>query len=181
MGIDDGKLSKVLSGFSCVQDIDIELFLRKKAIEFEKLSKAKTYLIFDENAMYEGRFIILGYISVSLKVLILPDTMSIRQRKDIDGYHGKIHGMPIREIPCYLIGQLAKNSNIKNNALNGSNLIDFASAVIENAVDAVGGRYMMIECHDNQNLINFYKSNGFKPIFNKPLDNIPMIQMIRAI
>ena len=44
--IGEGKeLDKLLSSFSCEMDKDIEIFLHKRAVEFEKLSKARTYLI----------------------------------------------------------------------------------------------------------------------------------------
>lgn len=180
-GTEDGRLNRILLNFHCEKDNDIENFLHNKAVEFDSLAKAKTYLVCDEDAMTKGRFDILGYISVSLKALILPEVMSIRQRKDIDGYSGKLHGMPIREIPCYLIGQLAKNSDIIQNSVSGKDLLSYATAVIRNAAKAVGGRYMMIECHDNEKLLSFYKQNDFKVIMNMPLDGEPMVQMIRTV
>ena len=32
------------------------------------------------------------------------------------------------------------------------------------AVDAVGGRYVMIECHEKEKLMQFYAVNGFEEI-----------------
>ena len=42
------ELSELLSSFSCEKDGDIEFFLHNKAIEFEKLSKTRTYLILNQ-------------------------------------------------------------------------------------------------------------------------------------
>lgn len=45
---DNDLLTQILSSFSCEKDEDIEYFLHKRAVEFEKLDKARTYLICDE-------------------------------------------------------------------------------------------------------------------------------------
>ena len=55
-GEDNELLSQILSSFSCEQDEDIENFLHNRAIEFEELSKARTYLICDEEQILEEGF-----------------------------------------------------------------------------------------------------------------------------
>ena len=45
------EVLKLLSSFSCKKDKDIEFFLHNRAIEFEKLSKARTYLVFDQEQL----------------------------------------------------------------------------------------------------------------------------------
>ena len=99
----------------------------------------------------------------------------------MDGFSAKIHGEKINDFPCYLIGQLSKNFNIPENNLSGRQLIEFASDVIAASVDAVGGRYMMIECRDNEKLLQFYKENHFSEIAKIPDDGQSMVQMIRKI
>lgn len=37
-------LNKILSSFSCDKDLDIEFFLKNKAVDFETISKSRTYL-----------------------------------------------------------------------------------------------------------------------------------------
>lgn len=105
--------------------------------------------------------------------------MSIRARKDLDGYRGKIHGKPVREVPCFLIGQLAKNFNVIDSKITGEQLLSSAMAIIRSVQGQIGGRYVMIECHDVDRLINFYKKNGF---FEFDKDNeSDMVQMIMLI
>ena len=58
---------------------------------------------------------------------------------------------------------------------------DFASDIIATSVEAVGGRYMMIECRDEEKLIQFYKDNYFSEVARIPDENQPMVQMIRKI
>lgn len=179
---DSDALMQILSSFSCAKDRDIESFLHNRAIEFEALSKARTYLLCDEAEMAEnGKIVVLGYISLAPKSLQIPDSLSIRQRKELDGFSGKIHNEPISEIPCYLIGQLARNDNAGSDQLSGKELIEEAQRVIMSAVEAVGGRFMMIECHDDPKLLAFYHSNGFSEIARVADSGMPMVQMLCKI
>lgn len=113
--------------------------------------------------------------------MTVPVSVSNRQRKELDGYNAKIHGQLISDFPCYLIGQLSKNSAVVNNPLSGRDLLDTAFAVIASAAEAVGGRYMMIECRNEEKLLEFYKNNMFCEIDRIPDGDVPMIQMIRKI
>lgn len=143
---DNDLLTQILSSFSCEKDEDIEYFLHKRAVEFEKLDKARTYLICDEEQINTEGFcldqlIIYGYIALALKVLSVPEETSTNTRKKLDGLSGKI----------------------------------------VTSVEAVGGRYMMIECRDEKKLIDFYSGNGFTEI-NKMSDGEHIqVQMIRKI
>lgn len=183
---DNDVLTQILSSFFCDKDADIEYFLKNRAVEFERLSKSRTYLICDEEQISTSEFrldqlIIYGYISLALKVLSVPDGTSTSTRKKLDGLSGKMHGTLINHFPCYLIGQLSKNSGIDNNILTGKDLLQFAYDNIVTSVEAVGGRYMMIECKKQKKLIEFYKNNGFQEITQIPDNGQPMVQMIRKI
>lgn len=52
-------------------------------------------------------------------------------------------------------------------------------AVIKSVQEQIGGRYVMIECHNIDKLINFYKQNGFFE-FDKD-DEFDMVQMLMSI
>ena len=80
-----------------------------------------------------------------------------------------------------LIGQLSRNSNVSHDDLSGKQLIDFAKDVINTSVNAAGGRYMMVECRAEKNLVDFYKRNDFYILDNVPDMEEPMIQMIQKI
>ena len=58
-------------------------------------------------------------------------------------------------------------------------LLEQAYSIIEVAVNAVGGRYILIECLDKKNLITFYRKNGFTEIARIPDGEHQMVQMIR--
>lgn len=106
---DETLLSEILSSFSCSKDKDIERFLYNRAVQFDGLSKARTYLICDEEQILSDGFsldqlVIYGYISIAPKILSVPPETSTNKRKKLDGLSAKIHGKPISDFPCYLIG-----------------------------------------------------------------------------
>lgn len=181
---EDKELKPLLSSFSCLQDKDIEYFLHNRAVEFEQLSKSRTYLICSQEELETKKITeltVYGYISLAIKILTVPTEVSNRVRKELDGFSAKIHGEQISDFPCYLIGQLSRNSNVSRDSLSGKALISFAKDVIATAVEAIGGRYMMIECRDSKKLIEFYKNNDFEEIARIPDNEQPMVQMIRKI
>lgn len=186
VGEDKILLEQILSSFSCDKDEDIVYFLNNRAVEYEKNAKSRTYLICDEEQIKQKDFYledlkIYGYISLALKVLSVPDNMSNRKRKEIDGVNAKIHGEVINDFPCYLIGQLSKNSAIKENFIDGEYLVECAIDIIQESVNAVGGRIVMVECKNNSKLLKFYTDNQFTEIAQIPDGDDEMIQMIRKL
>ena len=179
-------LKNMLLSFRCSSDDDIQDFLHHKAMEFEKIAKSRTYLIIDQEQLEEpcitlDKVIVYGYISLTVKVLALPENISNRVRKQLDGFSAKRHGKPISHFPCYLIGQLARNSEVPKHSISGAELLDFAYDIIDTAVEAVGGRYILIECNDNDKLIKFYQENNFSEINRLNYEDKAMVQMIRMI
>lgn len=189
LGEDSESLHAFLSSFSCEKDEDIQSFLHNRAIEFERVSKSRTFLIVDgeqltTEQLTEGKIedvTIYGYVSLAIKSFTIPENVSNRKRRELDGFSAKSNGEPIQSIPCYLIGQLSKNSAVQNNIISGADLIDLACGAISQAVQSVGGRYIMIECRNAEKLISFYRANGFSFAFKMPDDNAKMIQMLREI
>ena len=180
------ELATMLSNFSCCKDPDIENYLLNRAIDFEQLQKSRTYLIMDEEQLIDDSLslndlIIYGYYSLALKVLSVPDSFSNNQRRRLDGFNAKYSGQPISDFPCYLIGQLARNSKVSKEVLSGREILRMAYSVILEAVEAVGGRIIMVECHDDEKLISFYEDNDFSVISSLPDNDIAMKQMIRRI
>ena len=65
--------------------------------------------------------------------------------------------------------------------MSGKELIDLACDIIATSVEAVGGRYILIECREENKLIQFYEENLFSEIARIPDNEQPMVQMIRKI
>ena len=181
---DIDMLNHILSSFSCAYDEDIQNFLHNRAIDFENLLKSRTYLVVDEEQFENPAFsldklTIYGYISLAVKVFTVPETTSNRQRQQLDGFSAKEHGKQISNFPCYLIGQLARNSNVPKDTISGAELLKIANTIIGEAVKLVGGRNILVECRNNEKLIQFYLNNGFYKISQVPDENQTMIQLIR--
>ena len=66
-------------------------------------------------------------------------------------------------------------------SISGADLLKFAYDMIAISVDAVGGRNILVECHNNKKLIQFYLDNGFNKISQMSDESHTMIQMIRRI
>lgn len=172
--------SGVFSHFECVRDPDIADFLIHKAIPFEKTNRSRTYLILDENAIYsDNQLVLLGYCSVSLQVLKIPEGASKSQIKKLDGLYTRNRSGdgPITEIPAYLIGQIGKNDRFTN-ALAGSTILEVALAAIGKAKESVGGRVVFIECRPIPQLIQFYKQNGFTYLQEDPTDKMHQMYIV---
>ena len=58
-------------------------------------------------------------------------------------------------------------------------LLNFAYDIVASAVEAVGGRYILIECHDDEKLVQFYLDNGFEVLSRIPDEDKKMVQMLR--
>lgn len=179
-------LAKFLGNFSCEEDSDIESFLHKRAILFEETAKARTYLICDQEELYKdnlvlNELVIYGYISIALNVLTVSDTVSNRLRKELDGFNAKKKGKQLESFPCYLIGQLSRNSCVPKGCITGDELIEYANYIIQTAVQRVGGRYMMIECQDDEHLKEFYQKNNFVEFGESVYNDDNIVQMIRRL
>lgn len=168
-------MREVLSLFFCTKNSDVETFLRDKAITFEKASRARTYLILDEEALTDGKIDIIAYFTVSMKALNLREGISKNVRKHLDGLGNKQGSTFV----VYLIGQLGKNDNYRSE-IDGKELIAMAIATIKEAYDVVGGRYILVECEPVPGLKKLYEDNDFT-FLQESLENDSLIQFIRFI
>lgn len=177
-GRDSEALSVALSQFSCKRNHDLESFLKERAVTFEKLSKSRTYVYLNDED--DGPFI-LGFFSLAIKTFEIPDGVSNRGRMELDGFAAKIKGHPIADIPCYLVGQLGRNDFVSHDILPGAEILEDALSVIARAQEAVGGRYVLIECVCNKDLVQFYVDNHFTEVSNVFDGDISMAQLLRKI
>lgn len=120
------KFKSIPNHESAVQN-DVECFLHKKAIEFEKMSWATTHLVFVEN----DELILAGYFSLANRPLKISEKnfkkLSNTQRKKLLKYGSKEE--KFIEINSFLIGQLGKNYNVDDsikNIVTGKYLLSIA-------------------------------------------------------
>ena len=74
-------------------------------------------------------------------------------------------------LSAILIGQLGKNyKNEIDKQITGNELLQMAFDTIKTIQNAIGGRFVFIECEDIKGLKSFYKKNGFYEFGNRSLD-----------
>lgn len=153
---------------------DVEFFLHNKAIQFEKMDLARTYLVM---STYKGRQVLVGYFSISNKPLTVPNKQF---RKLSNSLQRRLMGMGTKAeqssyvIKGYLLGQLGKNFSEESrlaNCCNGNDLLQLAYKKVAEAHRIVGGRILYLECENVEKIITFYKSNGFNQIEAFESDN----------
>ena len=159
IGEEDTKV--ILSDFYCPQNADIEDFLIRKAIEFEKQGISSTYLLF---ANYKDKRRLFGYFAVANKNLSISSkiNMSNRLKSRINKFAVRDSDTREYRIPAILIAQLGKNfrDNI-NKEFKGEELLKIACDKVREIQRLSSGKFVYIECQDNYKLQDFYNNNGF--------------------
>ena len=143
------KIEKLLSTFKCIKNPDLEEFLitPNKAIQSEKRAITRTYLYLE---LQDRDVIVVAYFTITLKALHT-DGLSKSIIKKLDGIDKN------REIiPCYLIAQLGKTTYCKYKI--GQNILDDAIATIRESYQIIGGRFIILDSVNIQEVIEFYKN-----------------------
>lgn len=164
------KFSEVnLPNFLCPFNKDIENFFKKKAILFENNQFSKTTLVFIIN---RENIKFAGYYSINTKPLAISNkALSKTYKKKL--IKNSVYDRESKEyyINATLIGQLSKNFCPGcEHLISGQTLLGLAIKDIKTAQNLIGGRFIYLECEDNQKLVNFYKANSFEEFGRRELD-----------
>lgn len=172
-GDNEKVLEAELTKFTCKRNHDVQTFLHRKALQFEKTHKSRTYLALSEATLTsESKELdVIGYFTLSLKHLNLGADISKTKQKELNGLF-----LPQGNVVVgYLIGQLGKNDTYCE-AHIGSRLLDAALGILQGqAQRAVGGRFVIIECYPDEKLIEFYQRNGFYLLQVDPEDGMAQL------
>ena len=157
----DGKqyVIDALDSFRCCKDLDIETFLRNKALQFLDRNWCSIYLILEEQAFDAGKIKIAAYFTLSHKSLI-PVTASKNKIRDTNGFGNA------EAIHFVLIGQLGKyiseeNEKIFKNPITSREMLDYAMQVVQESNRLIPCRCVLVECSENENVQKAYKDYGF--------------------
>ncbi len=152
-------LAKLLSGFSCPKNPDVEHFLKRNAIEFTKKNQSVTYLVLSIDG---SEF--LGYFTIALKPLTVRDeTVSNTVKRKIRRISEFDEQTKSYTMSSYLIAQIGKNYTSKANMhITGSELLELAWSVIEEMQYMGGGMVVFLEADNKKNLLSFYQNNKFR-------------------
>ncbi len=184
----ENRTKDILSEFVCKRNLDVQEFIRRKAIEFSKRGFAKTTLVFwvsdDGNEKY-----LVGYFTLSNKnIVVKKRNVSNSTYKRLSQFCSNAE-RDKRMIAAILIGQLGKNYKDGNDTLiDGAELLQMAIDKVKEAQGIIGGRFVYLECEDKEKLKQFYQQNNFvsfgKRELDKDEDNISgnyLIQMLRYL
>jgi len=151
-------LVKLLSGFSCPKNPDVERFLKKSAVEFTKKNQSVTYLVFSKD---NGEM--LGYFTLALKPLtVRGETVSNTTKRKLLRISELDESSDTYNMSAYLIAQLGKNyTDGANMRITGKELVELAWTVIEDAQYMLGGMVVFLEAENEEKLLAFYKANRF--------------------
>ena len=128
---------------------------------YEQVGRSRTYFVIDADALPSLH--VLGYFSISLHSVKLPETLNNRQIQRLDGFSAKNKDGRLTSLPAYLIGQLAKNDEFSGE-ITGRELLEHAFSIIMRSHISIGGRLVAIDCKPIPQLHRFYKNNGFVQI-----------------
>ena len=181
--VGEPMLARVLSGFSCPKNPDVERFLKKSAVEFTKKSQSVTYLVFS----VEGKEL-LGYFTLALKPLtVRGETVSKTMKRKLLRISELDEKSDTYTMSAYLIAQLGKNyTNGVNDKISGKELIELAWTVIEDAQYMLGGMVTFLEAEKEEKLLSFYRDNRFSQFDTRQTASDPdqsheLMQLLRLL
>ncbi len=119
-----------------------------------------------EKMLNETRAEIYGYFTLAIHSLTIPENASKNLVKKLVGSKSTS-----KNIPAYLIGQLAKN-DLFADKISGKEILETALDGIKKAQEIVGGRVVAIDCKPEPKLHKFYISNGFVYLGHNDANNL---------
>ena len=157
-GAGEPMLNRVLSGFSCPKNPDVERFLKKSAVEFAKKNQSVTYLVFSVESKE-----LLGYFTLAIKPLtVRGETVSNTTKRKLLRISEQDEKSDTYTMSAYLIAQLGKNyAGGRNKKITGKELVELAWTVIEDVQYMLGGMVVFLEAENEEKLLSFYRDNRF--------------------
>lgn len=144
--LSEEKVKEIINSFECPLNIDVENFLKYKAVQFSKTSISKTHLVF---ASYEDRPVLVAYFALSGSKSFVVKAKSKAISKTLKKRLSKFatYNSELKQfyVPAPLIGQIGKNYKYRN-LITGSELLEMACKKIKAIQSEVGGKFVYLEC-----------------------------------
>ena len=143
-------IERVFSGFRCSRDTDLETFLHKQAIPYDKRELARVYVaLTSENH-------VVGYFSLSMRCGIVPKDSRISR-----SMYKHLNVQSETDVAqMYLIGQLGRADGSEKGF--GKQLMADAMGLIREANAIIGCPVVRIDCKPE--LMEYYTGYGFQSV-----------------
>lgn len=151
------KISELFKEFSCEQEVDIEDFLKRRAIEYEKTNFGKTSIIVDK----ENPNSVLAYFTITHKSIDISMLTNSQKKRMLGYYPGRDS---LKSISAFLIGQLGRSDNCNKEDLTGLQLLEECYFAISEASKIIGGNLIVLECREHM-FEKFYMKQGYKKLY----------------
>ena len=175
-GYDENDVQNVLNTFRSIRFTgkeeahDVEDFIKRNAILFNKTGIASTHLIFSD---YKGKPVLVAYFTIANKDLYISkrnlQKLSKSMQKKIKQRAQFVEETSVYKMSSFLLGQLGKNFSqeaLLSCNINGKDILEEDFKVALEAKRIVGGSFVWIEYEDTEKLRAIYESYGFSEIPN---------------
>lgn len=169
IGLDETK--ELLTSFSTIRSYgedslneDIEIFLKKNAIQFAREKKSITYLVLDRNT-----YLLLGYFTLAHKTIEIPESvLSKTKKKRIERYARFNETLNAYPVSAFLIAQFGKNYALdEGERISGNDLMHLADKELYEIQHRIGSGVKYLDCLDNSKLIDFYQNKQQFQLFDE--------------
>ena len=158
--VGEDEVRSALLEFECVQNPEIEHFIKNNAVDFARRKISVTHLILDENGQ------IASYFTLTHKPAnISAETLSKSAVKTLSRYAILDADSNSFNISAFLIAQFGKNSAYTGKErISGDKMMDFCLEILDGVQKQVGGGIVFLECEDKKSLLDFYQNenNNFR-------------------
>jgi|UPI000570C801 hypothetical protein len=148
--LEESEVYDYLSSFTCAKNPDVESFLHKHAINNEKRSFSRTFLVIDETT---EKFDIIGYFTLLIKNFKFTDVSGTTRNK----LTGNRRATSFNTV---LIAQLGRADKYKG-IVPGKDILELALEKCSQVNTLAAVRVACVEYEDIPILCDFYESNGF--------------------
>jgi len=148
--------------FRCSRDLDIEVFLREKAVQYEERGWCRVYLLMNKEFLSQKKFKVEAYFTLSHKSAYLQEDISGNTRKKVGRFKEDSN------IHFVLIGQLGKHICADEECgkyiskISANDILDRAFEIIGRSHELISCRCVLVECNESEKVHKVYYDYGFK-------------------
>lgn len=174
-------LQSDLAAFDCPQNIEIETFIRNKAIDFAKRKLSITYIVSDTS---DGE--IVGYFTLTHKAIdISGSDLSNTSRKKLGNHSRYENDSDIYSTSAFLLAQFGKNYAVdKGTRISGTELMQCVMDILADIQHRIGGGVVYLDAEDKPELRSFYGEKANYKLFGErysETDSIKYLQYMRFL